>query len=68
MGTGMARVMLTTAMAAFFAGLALDIAVPAVVLSMMAASNWLVQCWPEPRPESRMASAWLLQYRKGRPA
>lgn len=33
----------------FFAGLALDIAVPAVVLSVMALSTWLVRNWAPPQ-------------------
>ncbi len=36
-------------MMAFFAGLALDIAVPAMVLSAMAISNWFVQSWALPQ-------------------
>ena len=64
MGTAVARVALTTVMAAFFAGLALDIAVPAVVLSVMAGSNWLVKAWPE----SRSGAEPLPQRWKGRPA
>ncbi|MFA7414883.1 MAG: hypothetical protein WC048_10375 [Rhizobium sp.] len=36
-------------MVAFFAGLAMDIAVPAMVLSAMAISNWLVQSWAPPQ-------------------
>ena len=42
MGTGWIRLALFLAIAAFFAALALDIAVPALVLSLMATSNWLV--------------------------
>lgn len=64
MGTALARVTLTTVMAVFFAGLALDIAVPAVVLSVMAGSNWLVQVWPE----SRAGAGSRPQQWKGRPA
>ncbi len=64
MGTGMARVTLTGVMATFFAGLALDIAVPALALSLMAASNWMVQAWPE----SRSSRDWPPQRWKGRPA
>jgi len=64
MGTGMAKVTLTGVMATFFAGLALDIAVPAMVLSVMAGSNWLVQAWPEsPLSADRPPQHW-----KGRPA
>ncbi|MBC7147775.1 MAG: hypothetical protein H5U22_00215 [Rhizobium sp.] len=64
MGTAVARVTLTTVMAAFFAGLALDIAVPAVVLTVMAGSNWLVQVWPESRGRAQpQPQRW-----KGRPA
>ena len=37
-----ARLAFLIAATAFFAVLALDIAVPAVVLSLMALSNWLV--------------------------
>jgi len=60
----MARVTLTVVMAAFFAGLALDIAVPAVVLRAMAASTWLVQSFPDLRTGSGAATErW-----KGRPA
>lgn len=33
----------------FFAGLALDIAVPAVVLSAMALATWLVRNWAPPQ-------------------
>ncbi|RCW27856.1 hypothetical protein DFR48_102345 [Ciceribacter lividus] len=33
----------------FFAGLALDIAVPAVVLSAMALVTWLVRNWAPPQ-------------------
>ena len=64
MGTGMAKVTLTGVMATFFAGLALDIAVPAMVLSLMAGSNWLVQAWPV----SRSSRDWPPQRWKGRPA
>lgn len=64
MGTAAARVTLTTVMAAFFAGLALDIAVPAVVLSVMAASNWLVQAWPAAGADAASEP----QRWKGRPA
>ncbi|MBV2186814.1 MAG: hypothetical protein KUL88_20005 [Rhizobium sp.] len=64
MGTAMARMTLTAVMAAFFAGLALDIAVPAVVLSAMATSTWLVQSLPDLRTGSGAAA----QRWKGRPA
>ena len=39
-GKGMARTLLLIAMMMFFAVLALDIAVPAVVLSTMALAKW----------------------------
>lgn len=64
MGTAMAKATLTGVMATFFAGLALDIAVPATALSLMAASNWLVQAWPE----SRSSRDWPQERWKGRPA
>jgi hypothetical protein len=42
---------------AFFAVLALDIAVPAVILSSMALSNWLVRSLDVPaRPQGREAA------------
>ncbi|NML73989.1 hypothetical protein HHL25_07625 [Rhizobium sp. S-51] len=64
MGTGLVRVTLTVVMVAFFAGLALDIAVPTVVLGAMAVSNWLVQSWPE-----SLSGGWSLSRRwKGTPA
>jgi hypothetical protein len=33
-------------MMVFFSGLALDIAVPAAVLTVMASLKWLVESWP----------------------
>ncbi|MGL3608958.1 hypothetical protein ACSV9I_20780 [Rhizobium sp. G187] len=41
-----ARMVLTVMTAAFFAGLALDIAIPAVVLTAMAAFRWTLENWP----------------------
>jgi hypothetical protein len=41
-----ARPTVTIMMMVFFSGLALDIAVPAVVLSAMASLKWLVEHWP----------------------
>jgi hypothetical protein len=41
-----ARPMATIMMMVFFSGLALDIAVPAAVLSAMASLKWLVENWP----------------------
>ncbi|WP_235882950.1 MULTISPECIES: hypothetical protein [Rhizobium] len=38
--------MATIMMMVFFSGLALDIAVPAAVLSAMASLKWLVENWP----------------------
>lgn len=43
MGTAAGRYALLLVMMTFFAMLALDITVPALVLSVMAMSNWLVQ-------------------------
>ncbi|WP_162708226.1 hypothetical protein [Rhizobium cremeum] len=40
---------LVLVMMAFFAVLALDIAVPAMVLSAMALLRWTVCYWPSPR-------------------
>lgn len=45
----MTRVTLVLLMVAFFAVLALDIAVPATVLSAMALLRWTVRYWPSPR-------------------
>ncbi len=42
----LARPMATIMMMVFFSGLALDIAVPAAVLSVMASLKWLVENWP----------------------
>ena len=41
-----ARPTATIMMMVFFSGLALDIAVPAAVLSVMASLKWLVEHWP----------------------
>lgn len=41
-GTTWTRAAFLSVAAAFFAGLALDIAVPTLVLSLMALANWLV--------------------------
>ena len=41
-----ARPMATIMMMVFFSGLALDIAVPTVVLTAMASLKWLVESWP----------------------
>jgi hypothetical protein len=41
-----ARPVITIMMMVFFAGLALDIAVPALVLTTMAGLRWLVENWP----------------------
>jgi len=38
--------MATIMMMVFFSGLALDIAVPTVVLTAMASLKWLVESWP----------------------
>jgi len=38
--------MATIMMMVFFSGLALDIAVPTAVLSVMASLKWLVENWP----------------------
>ncbi|WP_246780508.1 hypothetical protein [Rhizobium sp. AQ_MP] len=38
--------MATIMMMVFFSGLALDIAVPAAVLTVMASLKWLVENWP----------------------
>lgn len=40
------RPVATIMMMVFFSGLALDIAVPAAVLSVMASLKWLVENWP----------------------
>lgn len=40
------RAVITIMMMVFFAGLALDIAVPALVLTTMAGVKWLVENWP----------------------
>jgi hypothetical protein len=48
MGNKFARVALLVAAMMFFAVLALDIAVPAVVLSLMALSNRVVLSWSWP--------------------
>jgi hypothetical protein len=48
MGNKFARVALLVAAMMFFAVLALDIAVPAVVLSVMALSNRVVLSWSWP--------------------
>jgi hypothetical protein len=40
------RPMATIMMMVFFSGLALDIAVPAMVLTVMATLKWLVENWP----------------------
>ncbi|CAH0340377.1 hypothetical protein RHI9324_02041 [Rhizobium sp. CECT 9324] len=45
-GDASVRLILTIMMMVFFAGLALDIAVPAVALTLMAALKWLVENWP----------------------
>ncbi len=41
-----ARPVATIMMMVFFSGLALDIAVPAAVLTVMASLKWLVESWP----------------------
>jgi hypothetical protein len=41
-----ARPVATIMMMVFFSGLALDIAVPAGVLTLMASLKWLVESWP----------------------
>ncbi len=41
-----ARSVITIMMMVFFAGLALDIAVPALVLTTMAGLRWLAENWP----------------------
>jgi hypothetical protein len=41
-----ARPVATIMMMVFFSGLALDIAVPAAVLTFMASLKWLVENWP----------------------
>lgn len=41
-----AKPAITIMMMVFFAGLALDIAVPALVLTTMAGLRWLVENWP----------------------
>ena len=41
-----ARPVATIMMMVFFSGLALDIAVPATVLTAMASLKWLVESWP----------------------
>jgi hypothetical protein len=41
-----ARPLATIMMMVFFSGLALDIAVPAAVLTLMASLKWLVEHWP----------------------
>jgi len=41
-----ARPVATIMMMVFFSGLALDIAVPAAVLTVMASLKWLVENWP----------------------
>ena len=41
-----ARPVATIMMMVFFSGLALDIAVPAAVLTVMACLKWLVENWP----------------------
>ena len=41
-----ARPVTTIMMMVFFSGLALDIAVPAAVLTVMASLKWLVENWP----------------------
>jgi hypothetical protein len=40
------RAVISIMMMVFFAGLALDIAVPALVLTTMAGVKWLVENWP----------------------
>ncbi|MFB9912685.1 hypothetical protein [Rhizobium paknamense] len=47
MMTGLGKLMLLIVMMTFFAVLALDVVVPAVVLSLMAASVWLVERLPD---------------------
>ncbi|MDH4413653.1 MAG: hypothetical protein QE484_10115 [Rhizobium sp.] len=44
--TVVARPLVTIMMMVFFSGLALDIAVPAMVLTVMATLKWLVENWP----------------------
>jgi hypothetical protein len=47
MGTKLAKAVFLVSAMMFFAVLALDITVPAMVLSVMALSNWLVLApWP----------------------
>jgi hypothetical protein len=41
-----ARPVATIMMMVFFSGLAIDIAVPAAVLTVMASLKWLVENWP----------------------
>ncbi len=41
-----ARPVATIMMMVFFSGLAIDIAIPAAVLSVMASLKWLVENWP----------------------
>jgi hypothetical protein len=42
MGTPLSHATLLTVMTTLFAGLALDISVPALVLSLMACARWMV--------------------------
>jgi hypothetical protein len=57
MGTKPAKIAFLIVAMMFFAALALDITVPAVVLSVMALSNWLVLSSGTPMPKHRGKTA-----------
>ncbi len=55
-----ARTLLVMATSAFFAGLALDIAVPAVVMTLMALMRWTFETWNEADDSPKMREARAL--------
>ncbi|WP_188079954.1 hypothetical protein [Neorhizobium sp. P12A] len=57
MGTKPAKIAFLVVAMMFFAALALDITVPAVVLSVMALSNWVVLSSGTPMPQHRGKTA-----------